>query len=514
MVSTFTTNVNMEVPARGDYVATWDTPLDLWATYMDAIRGSTTTVSTTGGNTNLTQAQQNVMRLQVNGALISNATITLLSGKGCRLIVWNNTSGAFTLKIISGGGGSQVTITQGNVTEIIHDGTNVTTPTVIGGGTVTQVNSSGYITGGGFTSSGTLSLGSMSAANKLMGSGASGATITDITLGTNLSMSGTTLNALATAAVTSVATSGYVTGGTITSTGTISLGSMSAVSKLLGSSASVSTITDITVGTGLTMTASTLSNSGVTSAVAGSGIGVSGATGAVTITNNGVRTITAGTQISTSGTTTTTVNVADLSAVSSLLGSSASVATPTTISLGSGLAMSSSTLNTTGMVKLAGGTVTSVATLDLTLTSGYASYCLVISKFVPVTADQGLLGYFSIDGGATYKNSAGNYGYVEWYVTTAAPTSVSGVSGTIGGLSLLGATANGGGAPSASTTWIYPGISSDPCAIITGFSGSSTSSTGYTECIYLGFTGTADHIRLASASGNISSITYSLYGVN
>lgn len=62
---------------------------------------------------------------------------------------------------------------------------------------------------------------------------------------------------------------------------------------LLGNaSGAAASPSEITVGTGLSLAAGSLSNSGVTSNVAGSGISVSGATGAVTITNTGVTSIT------------------------------------------------------------------------------------------------------------------------------------------------------------------------------------------------------------------------------
>lgn len=64
-----------------------------------------------------------------------------------------------------------------------------------------------------------------------------------------------------------------------------------------------SSSTSYTAGTGLQLSGTQFSNTGVLSNIAGVGIGVSGATGNVTITNSGVTSLTAGTGIGISGST-------------------------------------------------------------------------------------------------------------------------------------------------------------------------------------------------------------------
>lgn len=238
MASTFTTNVNMEIPARGDYVGTWDTPLDLWATYLDAIQGSTTSLALTNVNVTLSQAQQNVMRFALTGTLTGAVTITFLSGKGGRWLVSNTTSGAFavTLKV----GSSTITATQGSTIEVYSDGTTFSTLTGAGVTTARQINSGTMLTGGGdLTADRTISMAALAAVGMLVGSPAGSTTPQAITLGTGLSMTGSTLSATGSSGVTSI------TAGTGISVNA-STGAVTVTATNAG------TITAVNAGTGLT----------------------------------------------------------------------------------------------------------------------------------------------------------------------------------------------------------------------------------------------------------------------
>jgi hypothetical protein len=101
----------------------------------------------------------------------------------------------------------------------------------------------------------------VSAASRLLGRGDSGSgDVQEITLGTGLSMSGTTVNG-SVGTVTSIATTAPLSGGTITGSGTIT--TSMATNKLIGrGSAGTGVMEEITLGTGLSFTGTTLNATG------------------------------------------------------------------------------------------------------------------------------------------------------------------------------------------------------------------------------------------------------------
>jgi hypothetical protein len=155
MASTFTTNKSIEKPANGDYVNTWSTPVNSDWDIIDASLGGTTTLNATGasGTTTLSASQYRPPTIIVTGVLTANVTYRIPSGVGGQWVVFNNTSGAFTLTFDSGGGGTSTTITQGTRVLIYCDGTNValgvtTTPsTAAGSSGQIQYNSGGSLAG-------------------------------------------------------------------------------------------------------------------------------------------------------------------------------------------------------------------------------------------------------------------------------------------------------------------------------------------------------------------------------
>ena len=128
MTSTYSTNKAIEEPANGDYVNTWSTPVNSNFNIIDTAFGGHVIINATGasGTVALTTAQYQNLYILFSGTLSANVNYQVPSGVGGQWVVYNGTSGAFTLTLSSGGGGSSVTITQGTRTLIVSDGTNVT----------------------------------------------------------------------------------------------------------------------------------------------------------------------------------------------------------------------------------------------------------------------------------------------------------------------------------------------------------------------------------------------------
>jgi hypothetical protein len=163
MASTFTANKSIEVPASGDYVGTWATPVnDDWLT-IDKAFGGFTVINTNGVITAtpiaLTIDQYRPPNIVFGASLTGSSPLTvslnyqLPVDVGGQWTIYNNTTGAFSITISSAGGGTSIQIAQGVRTLVVCDGTNVsfasTSSTLGAGGNTTQIqyNSSGALTG-------------------------------------------------------------------------------------------------------------------------------------------------------------------------------------------------------------------------------------------------------------------------------------------------------------------------------------------------------------------------------
>jgi hypothetical protein len=148
MASSYTTNKSLEKPANGDYVDTWEVPVNSDMDVLDQAFGSTTSLNATAGSATLTASQYRSMRLYITGSIATGVTYTIPSGVGGQWIIDNATSGVGTITIASAGAGTSVQCGQGKRTQVFSDGTNINlsddnrTPPA-GSNTQIQYNASG-----------------------------------------------------------------------------------------------------------------------------------------------------------------------------------------------------------------------------------------------------------------------------------------------------------------------------------------------------------------------------------
>ena len=154
MASTFSTNKNLEMPGNGDYVDTWNVPVNDDLNVIDAALGGTTALSLTTGASTLSVSQYQKLILSITGALVANVTYSIPSTVGGFWIVRNATTNAFSVTIANTGGGANVVVSQSSVQLVYSDGTNIrsvgaTLAEVLAIIALIDVNAGAGLTGGG-----------------------------------------------------------------------------------------------------------------------------------------------------------------------------------------------------------------------------------------------------------------------------------------------------------------------------------------------------------------------------
>ena len=130
-----TTNTGLNQPAYNSTSPTWDQPLNFNETILDAVLGNTTSVAMptgasatttlTGPTSTGSLGQTQAMRITLTGSLSANQILQFPSGVAGKWIIYNTTSGSFSVTVSSAGGGTAVSVPQGYNVSIYSDGTNI-----------------------------------------------------------------------------------------------------------------------------------------------------------------------------------------------------------------------------------------------------------------------------------------------------------------------------------------------------------------------------------------------------
>lgn len=123
MADTQTPNLLLTNQTEGGNTNTWGQIADANFEEIDDKFGDVTAISTTGGTTTLTDAQEIVNAIVLTGTLVSNVTV-VFSGRGGSWVIQNNTTGSYTVTCKKTGQ-TGVTVDQGGSTIVFFNGTDI-----------------------------------------------------------------------------------------------------------------------------------------------------------------------------------------------------------------------------------------------------------------------------------------------------------------------------------------------------------------------------------------------------
>lgn len=138
MSSTYTPNKGLDQPANGDYVDTWQIPVNGDMTFLDAALGQTIVFNATSGDKTLSQDTSTIPRvvgsdsylpmfITIEGAISNDVTYTIPVGVGGTWVVRNVTTdasgGPWSIYFTYAGGGAIVEVIRGRAETICCDTT-------------------------------------------------------------------------------------------------------------------------------------------------------------------------------------------------------------------------------------------------------------------------------------------------------------------------------------------------------------------------------------------------------
>lgn len=128
MVSTFTPNIQLEEPARGDDVGTWDTPVNNNMTLLDLVSGAINTISLNNSPVVLSAAQFQSKNITFNSTLTGSVAITFPTSFIKSYQIRNICTGSSAFVIALGTtatGGKAICAPPGESIEVVNNGTDL-----------------------------------------------------------------------------------------------------------------------------------------------------------------------------------------------------------------------------------------------------------------------------------------------------------------------------------------------------------------------------------------------------
>lgn len=128
MVSTYSPNIQLEEPARGDQVGTWDTPVNNNMTLIDLVVGGRTTIALNNSPVVLASAQFQCKTITFNSTLTGSVAITFPTSFTKSYEIYHTCTGssAFVITLqTTASGGQVVCCPPGEIVEVLNDGTNI-----------------------------------------------------------------------------------------------------------------------------------------------------------------------------------------------------------------------------------------------------------------------------------------------------------------------------------------------------------------------------------------------------
>jgi len=128
MVSTFTPNIQLEIPARGDDVGTWDTPMGNDLTLTDLVVGAINTISLNNSPVVLAPAQFQSRNITFNSTLTGSVAITFPTSFTKSYQIRNICTGSSAFVVTLGttaAGGKVVCCPPGESVDVVNNGTDL-----------------------------------------------------------------------------------------------------------------------------------------------------------------------------------------------------------------------------------------------------------------------------------------------------------------------------------------------------------------------------------------------------